>query len=136
MLGAVESGMFASALGANMPARPMTIDALMDSPEQKPAALSPSLRAPDLEESMFASLALGRCQAPLHQPRQAPAPAGAAAARASASPHTIQAPETAGYFATSNASQRKLSIRNFDGSELPKGLDLFFLLGPHVLARH
>lgn len=35
MLGAVESGMFASALGANMRARPMTIDVLMDSPEQK-----------------------------------------------------------------------------------------------------
>ena len=34
MLGAVERGMFASALGVNMRARPMAIYALMESPEQ------------------------------------------------------------------------------------------------------
>ena len=37
MLGAVESGMFASKLGANMRGRPMTIDAL-GSLEKKPEA--------------------------------------------------------------------------------------------------
>ena len=34
MLGAVESGMFESALGANMRVVPVTIDALMESPFQ------------------------------------------------------------------------------------------------------
>ena len=38
MHGAIESGLFASALGANMGAKTMTIDALRDSPERKPAS--------------------------------------------------------------------------------------------------
>lgn len=46
IMGAVESGMFASALGANARARPMTIDALTDSPERKPAAQWPRTNVP------------------------------------------------------------------------------------------
>ena len=53
MLGAFESGMFASKLGANLRGRPMTIDAL-GSPEVKPAALHH--RAPNHRVSLFASL--------------------------------------------------------------------------------
>uniref|UniRef100_A0AAV1TL04 Uncharacterized protein n=1 Tax=Peronospora matthiolae TaxID=2874970 RepID=A0AAV1TL04_9STRA len=56
-LDALESRMFASAFGANMRARPMTIDALMDSPEHNLAALPSSSRATDLKESVFVSLA-------------------------------------------------------------------------------
>uniref|UniRef100_A0AAV1VL01 Uncharacterized protein n=1 Tax=Peronospora matthiolae TaxID=2874970 RepID=A0AAV1VL01_9STRA len=56
-LSAVENGMFTSALGANMCARQMMTDALMDSPEQKPAARPSLSRVPKHTESVFASLA-------------------------------------------------------------------------------
>ena len=46
MMGAVESGMFSSAFGANARARPMTIDALTDSPERKLVARRPRAREP------------------------------------------------------------------------------------------
>lgn len=82
MLGAVESGMFASALGANMRARSMTIDALLDSLEQKPAAWHTSARVPELGESMFASLAPPtREHMPLRQHEQDRASYTAAAPR-------------------------------------------------------
>ena len=61
MLGAVERGMFASKLGANMRGRPMTIDAL-GSLEEKPAAPRARERWPDNGESTFASLAPPRGQ--------------------------------------------------------------------------
>uniref|UniRef100_A0AAV1T6P9 Uncharacterized protein n=1 Tax=Peronospora matthiolae TaxID=2874970 RepID=A0AAV1T6P9_9STRA len=75
MLGAVESGMFASALDANICGRPMTIDAL-GSPEQKPAypARAP---APNDSVPMFSSLAPPRGQAPPQQ--RVPAQAAATA---------------------------------------------------------
>lgn len=118
MMGAVESGMFSSAFGANARARPMTIDALTDSPEHKPVARPPRAREPEIEESMFASFAPARAHAPtpgaVPRPADGPAPSG-------------QAPNAAAFYATPNASQRKLSIRKFDGTELYKGLGSGFL---------
>nr|BAP68813.1 RxLR effector candidate protein [Hyaloperonospora arabidopsidis Emoy2] len=57
MRGAIESGLFASALGENMSAKTMTIDALRDSPERKPAARQARVPAPppDIEGSLFSS---------------------------------------------------------------------------------
>uniref|UniRef100_A0AAV1V901 Uncharacterized protein n=1 Tax=Peronospora matthiolae TaxID=2874970 RepID=A0AAV1V901_9STRA len=81
MLGAVESGMFASKLGANMRGRPMTIDALK-SLEEKPAAHRARERWPE-NEAM---------------------------------------PPAIGHYGMPSASQRKLNIRKFDGTELYKGL--------------
>uniref|UniRef100_A0AAV1TRY5 Uncharacterized protein n=1 Tax=Peronospora matthiolae TaxID=2874970 RepID=A0AAV1TRY5_9STRA len=62
MLGAVESGLFASKLGANVRGRPMTINALGPL-EEKPAAPRARTRWPVDGESMFALLALPRGQA-------------------------------------------------------------------------
>ena len=61
MLGAVESCMFESKLGANMRGSPMTIDAL-GSLEEKPAAPRARERWPENGELMFASLAPPRGQ--------------------------------------------------------------------------
>ena len=55
MLGAVESGLFASKLGANMRGRPMTIDAIGDAEEKAPVPRGYQ-RATDLGASRFASL--------------------------------------------------------------------------------
>ena len=55
MLGAVESGLFASNLGANMRGRPMTIDAIGDAEEKAPVPRGYQ-RATDLGASRFASL--------------------------------------------------------------------------------
>ena len=61
MIGAVESGMFASKLGTNMRGCPMTIDAL-GSLEDKPEAPRARARWRDNGELMFASLAPPRGQ--------------------------------------------------------------------------
>nr|BAP68807.1 RxLR effector candidate protein [Hyaloperonospora arabidopsidis Emoy2] len=118
MLGAVQSGMFASALGANARPRPMTIDALTDSPENKPAPRPLRARVPDLEESMFASFAPACARTPTpaeaRRPAAGPAPSG-------------QPPATTASYATPNEIQRKLSIRKLDGSELYKGIGSGFL---------
>ena len=55
MLGALESGLFASKLGANMRGRPMTIDANGDAEEKAPVPRGYQ-RATDLGASRFASL--------------------------------------------------------------------------------
>ena len=47
--------MFVLSADANMRARPMTIDALIESPEQKPVART--LHEADIKESMFSSFA-------------------------------------------------------------------------------
>uniref|UniRef100_A0AAV1VF25 Uncharacterized protein n=1 Tax=Peronospora matthiolae TaxID=2874970 RepID=A0AAV1VF25_9STRA len=54
ILDAIENRIFASELGANMHARQMITDALMDSPKQKTAARPPRSRVPALAESVFA----------------------------------------------------------------------------------
>ena len=121
MLGAVESGMFASAFGANIRGRPMTIDAL-GSPEQKPAVPRTRARTIDASESMFASLAPTRGQVPPQHrgPNHAVAPA-TAPRQDDAAPATYAA---AGrdHYGMPSASQRKLPVRKFDGTELYKGL--------------
>ena len=66
---------------------------------------------------MFSSLAPPRGQTPPDQRGQARAPTTAAAQGPAAA-----RPATPVSFATPNASQRKLSIRKFDGTELYKGL--------------
>ena len=96
----------------------MTIDALTDSPVNKPAPRPLRARVPDLEESMYASFAseCARTPTPAEARRQAagPAPSG-------------QPRETTVSYATPNASQHKLSIRKFDRTELYKGLGSGFL---------
>nr|BAP68808.1 RxLR effector candidate protein [Hyaloperonospora arabidopsidis Emoy2] len=119
MFGAVESGMFASALGANMSGRQMAIEAL-GSPERKSAAYPARALAPGDDVSMFASLAPHRGQAPLQQrvPAHVAAPA--------AGPQQQAAIEGMNYISTATTSQRTLSIRNFDGTELYRGLGSSF----------
>ena len=92
----------------------------MESPEQKPAAWPP--RVPDVGESMFFSLAPPRGQTPPYQRGQAQALITAVAQCPAAARPATQASSTPTYFATQNASQRKLSFRKFDGTELYKGL--------------
>ena len=121
MLGAVESGMFAFALGGNMRGRPMTIDAL-GPPERKPAAYPAQALASDDGVSMFAALAPPRGQAPVQH--RVPADAGAPA---EARPQQSSMREGGtDYVFTPTASQRKLSIRKFDGTELYRGLGSVF----------
>uniref|UniRef100_A0AAV1V1J0 CCHC-type domain-containing protein n=1 Tax=Peronospora matthiolae TaxID=2874970 RepID=A0AAV1V1J0_9STRA len=105
MLGAVESGMFASKLGANMRGRPMTIDAL-GSPERKPTAPPAYQRADELGLSRFATLEPPGARLPQQQP---------------APPQADVRPGLNGYGMPSS-SQRKLNIRKFDGTELYHGL--------------
>ena len=121
MLRAVESGMFVSKLEANMRGRPMTIDAL-GSLEEKSEAPRSHAHWPDDSESMFASLAPSRGQ-PSAQHR---IPARAGEIMAAPSQET---PKTATHMAKAigncgmpTASQQKLNIRKFYGSELYKGL--------------
>lgn len=56
--GAIESGIFASALGAHMDARTTTVDVLRNSPERKPAAFQAQAQEPSTEfvEFLFSSL--------------------------------------------------------------------------------
>ena len=122
ILGAVESGMFASAIGAHMRGRPMFIDAL-GSPERKPSAYPAQALAPEDGVSMFASLAPPRGQAPVQH--RVPADAGAPA---EARPQQSSMREGGtDYVFTPTASQRKLSIRKFDGTELYRGLGSLFV---------
>uniref|UniRef100_A0AAV1UMW7 Uncharacterized protein n=1 Tax=Peronospora matthiolae TaxID=2874970 RepID=A0AAV1UMW7_9STRA len=115
MLGDVESGMFASKLGANMRGRPMTIDALK-SLEEKSAAHRTRERWPENGESMFASLAppRGEPSAQHRMPERSAEPMVA--------PRQEAMPPAIGHYGMPSASQRKLNIRNFDGTELYKGL--------------
>ena len=75
MRGAIESGMFASALGANMGVRTMTIDALRNSPERKPASCEARAPgpSPELGGSLFSSL-VTRSLMPYMQQAQVRAP--------------------------------------------------------------
>ena len=118
MLGAVQSGMFASALGANARAKPMNHRRVHGLPENKPAPRPLRAHVPDLEEPMFASFAPACARTPTpaeaRRPAAGPAPSG-------------QPPATTSSYATPNASQRKLPIRQFDGTELYKGLGSGFL---------
>uniref|UniRef100_A0AAV1TQY3 CCHC-type domain-containing protein n=1 Tax=Peronospora matthiolae TaxID=2874970 RepID=A0AAV1TQY3_9STRA len=106
MLGAVESGVIALKLGANMRGRPMTIDAL-GSPERKTTALPAYQRADELGVSRFATLEPPGARLPQQQP---------------APPQADVRPGLNGYGMPS-ASQRKLNIRKFDGTELYLGLE-------------
>ena len=75
-------------------------------------------RAPRLGESMFASFG----------PSYGHAPTPTDARRPAAAPGSLgQPPATTAVCTTLNASQRKLSIRKFDGTELYKGLGSGFL---------
>uniref|UniRef100_A0AAV1TCA2 Uncharacterized protein n=1 Tax=Peronospora matthiolae TaxID=2874970 RepID=A0AAV1TCA2_9STRA len=103
MRGVIESGTFASALGANMGARTVYYDALRNSPERKPAARearSPG-PSPELGGSLLSSL-VTRSPMPYMQQTRGRTPADDAFSQA--------------------AAQRKLTIRKFDGIELHRGL--------------
>uniref|UniRef100_A0AAV1T110 CCHC-type domain-containing protein n=1 Tax=Peronospora matthiolae TaxID=2874970 RepID=A0AAV1T110_9STRA len=101
MLGAVESGLFASKFGTNMRGRTMTIDAIGDAEEK---ALVPRgyQRAP-------ASAPPPQENAALPPPQQV------------SPPQACVRPGLNGYGMPS-ASQRKLNIRKFNGTELYRGL--------------
>lgn len=94
--------------------RPMTIDALK-SLEEKPAAHRARRRWPENGESMFASLAPPRGQpsAQHRMPERSAEPMVA--------PHQEEMPPAIGHYGMPSASQRKLNIRKFDGTELYKG---------------
>uniref|UniRef100_A0AAV1T9S2 Uncharacterized protein n=1 Tax=Peronospora matthiolae TaxID=2874970 RepID=A0AAV1T9S2_9STRA len=100
MLGAVESGLFVSKLGANMRGRPMTIDAIGDAEEKAPVPRGYQ-RATDLGASRFASL-------------EPP--------RARAAPQLQQRYRRRIKSLRQNLIQRKLNIRKFDGKKLYRGL--------------
>uniref|UniRef100_M4BU28 RxLR effector candidate protein n=1 Tax=Hyaloperonospora arabidopsidis (strain Emoy2) TaxID=559515 RepID=M4BU28_HYAAE len=103
-----------------MRARPMTINACMDSPEQKPAARPPLSCVPEVTESMFAP-PLG--QTLLDQRGQDQDPTAATEPRrGTVAAPAYQAHAAAALSATPIASQQKLSIRKFNGTELYKGL--------------
>ncbi|CAH0480585.1 unnamed protein product [Peronospora belbahrii] len=59
MCGALDSGLFASAIGVIMCAKTVTIDAVRDLPERKPAACQARapVPRPDLGGLLFSSLA-------------------------------------------------------------------------------
>nr|BAP68812.1 RxLR effector candidate protein [Hyaloperonospora arabidopsidis Emoy2] len=116
MMGAVESGMFTSELGANMHGLTMTIDAL-GAPEENPAAPLTLQRAPDLGVSCIASLEPpgARLPPPHYTPmHKAPPPQQAAPLQA------YERPGLNGY-EMPTVSQCKINIRKFDGTELYKG---------------
>ena len=128
MLGAVESGMFASKLGANMRGRPMTTDAL-GSLEGKPVAPRACERWIYDGESMFASLAPPRGQpsAQHHIPERSAEPM--VAPRQEAMPpatHTAAAIENYGM---PSASQRNLNIASSMGRSSTKGSGAVTLTG-------
>ena len=118
MLGAVESGMFSSNLGAKMRGRPMAIDALGDA-EEKPPAARAYQRAAEIGASRFASLD------PPQPQHRAPIYAASPQPQQVDPPQAYARPGLNGYGMPS-ASQRKLNIRKFDGSELYKGLGSVF----------
>ncbi|CAI5726717.1 unnamed protein product [Peronospora effusa] len=135
---AIESGLFASALGANLGAATMQIDAL-EQPERKPPARAPLVRAitPSQEYSPFHSLgprfpALPSQPQQVHTREPADAPAQMAAtvkeyiAGAYGAAHAATQPSRYEHqhmlARTPNARQRKLTVRNFYGIELYRGL--------------
>ena len=135
MLGAIESGMFASKLGANMRGRPMTIDTL-GLLEKKPGAHRASFRWPDDGESIYASLAPPRGQQPAHYRTPAQAAEPMAAPRQEAPPPATHMAAAIGNYRMPTASQRKLNIRMFDEMEQFKGLGSGIdLTGTHFHAR-
>uniref|UniRef100_A0AAV1UBX1 CCHC-type domain-containing protein n=1 Tax=Peronospora matthiolae TaxID=2874970 RepID=A0AAV1UBX1_9STRA len=105
MLRAVESVLIASRLGANMRGRPMTIDAIGDAEEKAPVPRG----APQLQQRAPASAPPPQEYAALPPPQQV------------APPQAYVRPGLNGYGMPS-ASQRKLNIRKFDGTELYRGL--------------
>ena len=103
-----------------MRGRPMTIDAL-GSLEEKAAAPRARERWPDNGELMFASLAPPRGQ-PSAQHRIPERSAGSMVApRQEAMPPATHTAAAIGNYGMPRASQRKLNIRKFDGTELYKG---------------
>uniref|UniRef100_A0AAV1V2L8 Uncharacterized protein n=1 Tax=Peronospora matthiolae TaxID=2874970 RepID=A0AAV1V2L8_9STRA len=127
MLGVVESGLFASKLGANMRGRPMTIDAIGDAEEKAPVPRGYQ-RATDLGASRFASLEPPRARAAPQLQQRAPASAPTPQEHAALPPPQQFAPPQAYVRPGLNgnempsASQRKLNIRKFDVTELYRGL--------------
>uniref|UniRef100_A0AAV1TP18 Uncharacterized protein n=1 Tax=Peronospora matthiolae TaxID=2874970 RepID=A0AAV1TP18_9STRA len=127
MLGAVESGLFALKLGANTRVRPMTIDAIGDAEEK---ALVPRgyQRATDLGASQFASLEPHRARAAPQLLQRASASSPPPQEYAALPPPQQVAPPQANVrpgingYAMPSASQRKLIIRKFNGTELYRGL--------------
>ena len=128
--GAIESGFFASALGANLGAASMRIDEL-EQPEQKPPARASLERAPTPSQEY----SLGPRVPPLPpQPHQMRARAPAAvpttaeehANSAYGAAHAAAQPPRYGdqqmHVKTPDARQRKLTVRKFDGTELYRGL--------------
>uniref|UniRef100_A0AAV1TR58 RxLR effector candidate protein n=1 Tax=Peronospora matthiolae TaxID=2874970 RepID=A0AAV1TR58_9STRA len=127
MLGVVESGLFASKLGANMRGRPMTIDTIGDAEEKAPVPRGYQC-ATDLGASRFASLEPPRARAAPQLQQRAPASAPPPQEHAAlpppqqfAPPQAYMRPGLNGYGMPS-ASQQKLNIRKFDGTELYRGL--------------
>ncbi|CAI5726713.1 unnamed protein product [Peronospora effusa] len=127
---AIESGLFASALGANLGAATMQIDAL-EQPERKPPARAPLVRAitPSQEYSPFHSLgprfpALPSQPQQVHTREPADAPAQMAAtvkeyiAGAYGAAHAATQPSRYEHqhmlARTPNARQRKLTDVKFD----------------------
>ena len=130
MLGAVESGMFASKMGANMRGPLMTIDAL-GTPERKPAAPPAYKREYDLGVSRFVTLEPPDARLP----QQHPAPMQATSPpQQAASLQAYVRPGQTGYGMPS-ASQRKLNLRKFDGTELYRGLGSGFFYGGRTFMR-
>ena len=121
MLGAVESGMFAPSLDANMRGRPMTIDALGPL-EEKPEAPRARTPWPDDGESMFALLAPPRGQPSAQHRVPARAAEPIAAPRQEALPSATHTAAAIGNYEMPLASQRKLNLYKFDETELFKGL--------------
>ncbi|CAI5734965.1 unnamed protein product [Hyaloperonospora brassicae] len=110
MRGAIESGMFSSALGCEFGRETMTRDALGFAPAVRNAPLShgPSQYSRDAPLLRQYAPPLGQPQAPQVGPSAAPTPAAA---------HV-----PVGQYRVPDARQRKLAIRKFDGSELYQGL--------------
>uniref|UniRef100_A0AAV1TI68 Uncharacterized protein n=1 Tax=Peronospora matthiolae TaxID=2874970 RepID=A0AAV1TI68_9STRA len=110
-----------------MRGRPMTIDAIGDAEKKAPVPLKYQ-RATDLGASRFASLEPPRARAAPQLQQRAPASAPPPQKHAALPPPQQFAPPQAyvrpglnGYGMPS-ASQRKLNIRKFDGTELYRGL--------------
>ena len=124
MFEAVQSGMFASKLRANMRGCLVTIDALGPL-EEKPAA--PRAIWPDEDESMFVSLVPPHGQPSDQHRMPARAAENMATPRQEVPPPTTHMVEAIGSYGMSTASQRKLNICKFNGTELYKGLGSKFL---------
>nr|BAP68810.1 RxLR effector candidate protein [Hyaloperonospora arabidopsidis Emoy2] len=125
---AIESGLFASALGGNLGAATMRIDAL-EKPERKP----PLVRAPTPSQAYSPFHLLGPLFPALPpQPQQMRAPATAPATAEEHAAGAYGAAHAASYpprywhqqmhVGTLDVRQRKMKVRKFDGTELYRGL--------------